>query len=127
VEFFPRPDGSPPVNGYSHAVSFSGPMVAISGQVPMDRHGRVVGVDDPPEQMRQVFRNLDIALRAAGSSLGRIVKLTVYLTDLNDLATFRQVRDEYLDPSSPPASSLIRVSGLVDPAFHVEIDALALA
>jgi enamine deaminase RidA (YjgF/YER057c/UK114 family) len=126
VKRFQRPEGLPPVSGYSHAVSFSGTVVAVSGQVPMDERGHVVGVDDPEAQMRQVFHNLGVALAAAGSDFARIVKLTVYLTDLDDLTTFRTVRDEYLDPSAPPASSLVQVKGFINPAFKVEIDALAI-
>jgi enamine deaminase RidA (YjgF/YER057c/UK114 family) len=106
-------------------VSFSGIVVAISGQVPMDEAGHMVGVDDPEEQVRQVFRNLGVALSASGSDFTRVVKLTVYLTDLDDLAVFRKVRDEYLDPSALPASSLVEVKRLINPAFRVEIDALA--
>jgi reactive intermediate/imine deaminase len=127
MNHFERPEGLPPVNGYSHAVSFSGTVVAISGQVPMDKDGCVVGADDPAEQMRQVFHNLGVALIAAGSDFARVVKLTIYLTDLEDLAVFRKVRDQYLDPAALPASSLVQVKGLVNPAFRVEIDALAVA
>jgi enamine deaminase RidA (YjgF/YER057c/UK114 family) len=115
------------VNGYSHVVSFSGTFVAVSGQVPLDEDGRMVGVDNPVEQIRQVFHNLEVALTAAGSDLARVVKLTVYLTDLDDLALFREVRDEYLDPSALPASSLVQVKGLINPAFRIEIDAIAVA
>ncbi|GGM46861.1 RidA family protein [Dactylosporangium sucinum] len=50
----------------------------------------------------------------------------MYLTDLADLPVFRAVRDEFVDPSRPPASSLVQVSGLVHPAFRVEVDALAV-
>ena len=120
-----RPEGSPPVNGYSHAVSFAGPMVLISGQVPLDAEGRLVGYDDAAEQTRQVFRNLGIALAAAGSTMGDVVKLTVFLTNMSDLAAFRAVRDDFIDLRRPPASSLVQVSGLVHPAFRVEIEAIA--
>ncbi|MBO3750663.1 RidA family protein [Streptosporangiaceae bacterium NEAU-GS5] len=123
---FQQPEGLPPANGYSHVVSFSGTLVAVSGQIPMDANGQVVGADDPAEQIRQVFRNLGVALSAAGSDFTRIVKLTIYLTDMDDLSVFRKVRDEYLDPAAPPASSLIQVKGLVNPLFRVEIDALAV-
>jgi reactive intermediate/imine deaminase len=122
-----RPDGLPPVNGYSHVVSFSGTCVAVSGQVPLDEDGHMVGADNPVEQVRQVFHNLGVALTAAGSDFARVVKLTVYLTDLDDLALFREVRDQYLDPSALPASSLVQVKGLINPAFRIEIDAIAVA
>ncbi|AUH44965.1 RidA family protein [Streptomyces sp. CMB-StM0423] len=121
-----RPDGSPPVNGYSHAVTCTGTMVAVSGQVPLDEAGRLVGANDAEAQVRQVFANLTTALRAAGSGLEHVVKLTVYLTDLDDLPAFRRVRDEIQNPALPPASSLVQVAGLVSPEFRVEVDALAV-
>ena len=120
-----RPDGLPPVNGYSHAVVFRGRMVAVSGQIPLDAQGTLVGPDDAEAQMLQVFENLSIALAAAGASLQQVVKLTVFLTDLADLDAFRRVRDAFLSKERPPACSLVKVAGLVNPAFRVEIDALA--
>ncbi|MEZ0065207.1 reactive intermediate/imine deaminase [Streptacidiphilus sp. MAP12-20] len=122
-----RPDGLPPVNGYSHAVVATGPLVAVSGQVPVDANGVLVGADgDAEAQLRQVFRNLAAALAASGADWEHVVKLTVFLTDLADLPTFRSVRDEFVDTSRPPACSLVQVSALVHPAFRVEVDALAV-
>ncbi|WP_405783572.1 RidA family protein [Streptomyces sp. NBC_00859] len=125
MEYFIRPAGSPPVNGYSHAVAFHGAMIAVSGQVPVDGDN-LVGKGDAETQVRQVYANLATALEAAGSSLEHVVKLTVYLTDLDDLGAFRTVRDEHQDAERPPACSLVRVAGLVHPDFRVEIDALAV-
>lgn len=124
-QHYVRPDGMPPVNGYSHAVAFSGRMIAVSGQVPLDGQGRLVGENDPLAQARQVFANLAAALAAAGAGMEQVVRLTVYLTDLADLDAFRRARDEHVCVDRPPASSLVQVSGLVNPAFRVEIDALA--
>ena len=121
-----RPAGMPPVNGYSHVVAFSGQLAAVSGQLPLDAQGRLVGPGDPQAQIRQVFENLSAALAAVGAGIQNIVKLTVYLTDLADLEVFRLIRDEYLSPQRPPASSLVQVSGLVNPEALVEIDALAV-
>jgi enamine deaminase RidA (YjgF/YER057c/UK114 family) len=120
-----RPDGLPPTNGYSQAVSFSGTMVAISGQVPLDADGNLVGPGDPRAQMRQVFDNLVLALAAAEAGIEDVVKLTIFLTDLADLPVYRQVRDDYINLERPPASSLIQVSALVHPGFRIELDALA--
>ena len=125
MQHYVRPDGLPPVSGYSHAVAFTGRMVAVSGQVPADRDGRLVGPGDPAAQVRQVFENLTAALAAAGATMEHVVKLTVYLTDLADLDVFRQVRDEYISAGRPPASSLVQVSRLVHPEWRVEIEALA--
>jgi reactive intermediate/imine deaminase len=124
-QHYVRPDGTPPVNGYSHAVAFTGRMIAVSGQVPLDAAGQLVGPGDPLAQARQVFENLAAALAAAGAGLTDIVKLTVFLTDLADLTAFRQVRDGRFPADSPPASSLVQVSGLVHPGFRIEIEALA--
>jgi enamine deaminase RidA (YjgF/YER057c/UK114 family) len=110
MQHYVRPDGLPPVNGYSHAVSFTGRMVAISGQVPLDGQGKLAG-NEPQAQVRQVFENLAAALAAAGAGLEHVVKLTVYLTDLADLGAFRLVRDEYIALDNPPASTLVQVSG----------------
>ena len=125
MEHHVRPDGSPPGNGYSHAVAFAGPMVVVSGQVPIDEAGDLVGEGNAEAQARQVFANLATALAAAGSGMEHLVKLTVFLTDLGDLGVFRDVRDEHIDTARPPASSLVQVAGLVHPAFRVEIEALA--
>jgi reactive intermediate/imine deaminase len=124
-QHFVRPDGMPPVNGYSHAVAFTGRTLVVSGQVPLDEQGKLVGPGDPAAQIRQVFHNLATALAAAGASMDQVVKLTVFLTNLADLDAFRQVRDEYIPLDRPPASSLVQVSGLVNPEFRVEIEALA--
>ena len=125
MEHYVRPDGMPPVNGYSHAVAFQGRLVAVSGQVPLDADGRLVGRGDPEAQARQVFANLEAALAAAGATMDHVVKLTVFLTDMADLAAFRKARDEFIRADTPPASSLVRVSGLVNPEFRIEVEALA--
>ncbi len=125
MRHYVRPDGLPPVNGYSHAVAFAGPMIVVSGQVPVNADGRLVGKDNPAAQIRQVFENLTAALAAAGAGMEQVVKLTVFLTDLADLALFRRIRDEYVSTDKPPASSLVQVSALVNPDFRVEVEALA--
>jgi len=125
MEYYVRPDGMPPVSGYSHAVAFQGRLVAVSGQVPLDADGRLVGRGDPEAQARQVFANLEAALAAAGATMDHVVKLTVFLTDMADLAAFRKARDEFIRADTPPASSLVRVSGLVNPEFRIEVEALA--
>ncbi|MGY5134206.1 RidA family protein [Streptomyces nigrescens] len=126
VQHHIRPAGAPPVNGYSHAVAFTGTTVAVSGQVPVDGDGRLVGEGDAEAQVRQVYANLATALEAASCTLDDVVKLTVYLTDLADLPAFRRVRDEHQDARRPPACSLVQVAGLVQPGFRIEIEALAV-
>ena len=125
MEHFVQPPGMPPVVGFSHAVAFSGRMLAVSGQVPLDADGTLVGDGDPRAQARQVFTNLGTALAAAGASMANVVKLNFYLTDLDDLPVVREVRDGFLPGPNPPASTAVGVRALVDPAFRIEIDALA--
>jgi reactive intermediate/imine deaminase len=124
-EFYVRPDGMPPRNGYSHAVAFTGRAVIVSGQLPLDHDGKLAGTG-PEAQARQAFQNLSVALAAAGADMTQVVKLTVYLTDLADLPAFRRVRDEYVSADHPPASSLVQVAGLVHPEARVEIEAMAV-
>lgn len=125
IEHLVRPDGLPPVSGYSHAVLFSGPMMVISGQVPVDANGNVVGKADPAAQVRQVFDNLAAALAAANATMAQVVKFTFFVTDMSLLPVVREIRDEYIDTNLPPASSLVQVAGLVNPDFMIEIEALA--
>jgi enamine deaminase RidA (YjgF/YER057c/UK114 family) len=77
--------GTPP--GYSQVVDVSaGRFIFISGQTAADRDGNLVGKDDFAAQAAQVFRNLGIALEAAGCTAANVVKLTVFLTDMENLA-----------------------------------------
>lgn len=120
-----RPAGSPPAAGYSHAVSASGRLIVVSGQVPLDADGNLVGAGDPEAQVRQVFRNIAAALADANATMADVIKLGFFLTDLADLPVVRRVRDEFIEVATPPASTLVQVSGLVNPEFRVEIEALA--
>lgn len=124
-QHYVRPEAASPTVGYSHAVAFDGPTLFVSGQVALDANGELVGRDDPEAQLRQVFENLETVLTAAGSDLTKVLKMTVFLTDIGDLDAYRRVRAEYLPMDPPPASSLVQVVGLVDPAFLVEIEAIA--
>lgn len=126
IEHHLRPQGTPPTNGYSHAVSAQGRTLYVSGQVALDPEGNVVGAGDAQAQLEQVFRNLDAVLAGAGASMRDVVKLTLFLKDINDLPAFRTVRDTYLDPARPPASSAVQVVALALPDLLVEVEAVAV-
>jgi enamine deaminase RidA (YjgF/YER057c/UK114 family) len=119
--------GSPP--GYSQIVEVSaGRILFIAGQAALDRHGAVVGKDDFAAQAEQVFENLGVALRAAGCSAAHLVKLTVFLRDMNNLQTYREARNRFFATVTPPAApavTLIEVSRLYGPDFLIEIEAVA--
>lgn len=121
-----NPSSFPKPNGYTHVVEASGGRTLyVSGQVSLDSAGKVVGVGDVGAQARQVFENLKAVLAAANASLENVVKITVFMTDLGGLSEFRKLRNEYF-PKSPPASSLVKVAGLVVPELLIEIEAIAV-
>jgi enamine deaminase RidA (YjgF/YER057c/UK114 family) len=123
---FINPPTLPTPPGYSQlAVLSGGALIVIAGQVALDAQGAIVGPGDFALQATQVFRNLVAALEAAGAGPRNLIKLTTFVTDLSDLAVFRQVRDQFLDPAYPPASTLVQVSRLFRPEFLIEVEALA--
>jgi enamine deaminase RidA (YjgF/YER057c/UK114 family) len=119
--------GAPP--GYSHVVEVSaGRIIFIAGQTALDRAGNVVGKGDFAEQAAQVFDNLTLALRASGCTPAHLVKLTVFLTDMNNLGTYREARNRFFASVTPPAApavTLVEVSRLYGPEFLIEIEAIA--
>ncbi len=113
-----------PVSHFTDAVR-AGNLLFVSGFVPVDGEGRLVGGDDVVAQVRQVFANLGAVLAAAGATFADVVKVTVYLTDIADRARINPVRQEVFGDTRP-ASTLVEVSALVVPGAKVEIDAVAL-
>jgi reactive intermediate/imine deaminase len=112
--------------GYSHVVTIpSGRLVWTSGQVPLDADRNVVAVGDWEGQTRQVFENLDAALRAAGAGWSDVVKLTIFVVDVSELPAIRAVRDEFVDTERPPTSSLVQVAGLFHQDVLIEVEAVA--
>jgi enamine deaminase RidA (YjgF/YER057c/UK114 family) len=119
--------GTPP--GYSQIVEVSaGRIIFIAGQTALDRDGNVVGKGDFAGQAAQVFDNLTIALRASGCTAANLVKLTVFLTDMDNLGTYREARNRFFASVTPPAApavTLVEVSRLYGPDFLIEIEAIA--
>jgi reactive intermediate/imine deaminase len=127
VRRFLSPETLPPPVGYTHVVDVrAGRVIYVSGQVPLDRDGQLVGAGDIEGQTRKVFENLKAALDAAGCAWGDVVKLNYFLVDVSQLAAVRAIRDEYVDTAHPPASTLVEVSGLFRDDVLIEIDAVAI-
>src|SRR5215472_16180205 len=122
----PAPDGVAPGRGYTHVVTGSGTLVAISGQVALDEEGQVVGAGDPAAQARQVFENLRRCLAAAGADFDDVIKLTYFVTDVAHMPAIRAARDDVFTAGRLPASTAVQVVALVVPELMVEIEALAL-
>jgi reactive intermediate/imine deaminase len=117
---------SPPF-GYSHVVEApAGTIVYISGQVPLNAEGQLVGGGDFAAQTRQVFENLTRALEAADAAWSDVVKLDYFLRDVDQIGAVRAIRDEYVNTANPPASTLVEVSSLFSPDVLVEIQAVAI-
>jgi len=118
------PKELPKTVGYSQAVRV-GNFLFISGQISEDSKGEIVGEGDFEKQARQVFENLRAVVNAEGGSLEDIVKITVHLTDMDNLAKFREIRSEYFKRDYP-ASTLIEVKSLVSKKLFIEIEAIAV-
>lgn len=113
---------APPISHYCDAVRF-GDLLFISGIVGVDERGRVVGEGDAARQTRQLVENMKKVLDAAGASFADVLKVTVFLTNIDDRARINPVRQEFFG-SARPASTLVEVSKLVRPDLLVEIEAV---
>ncbi len=103
-----------------------GNQIYIAGQTAVDENGNPVGKGDIETQTRQVFKNLQKCLEAAGASFDQVVKLNVYSTDLDaHLGTIAKLRKEYF-PKEPVASTTVQVPRLVHPDWLLEIEAIAV-
>jgi reactive intermediate/imine deaminase len=111
-----------PISHYCDAVRF-GDLLFISGIPPTDPSGKVVGGDDVAAQTRQVFENMKLVLDAAGAGFADILKVTVFLLDVNDRGKINPVRKEFFG-AARPASTLIGVKELAIPGMKVEIEAV---
>lgn len=112
-----------PISHYTDAVAL-GDLLFVSGCAATDEEGRIVGGDDAAAQARQALGNLAAILEAAGSSMGDVLKMTVYLTDVDDRARINPVRKEFFGDARP-ASTLVEISRLAIPGAKVEIELIA--
>ncbi len=120
-----RTDRAPGALGpYSQAVRAQG-WLWVAGQIALDPATGALVPGGIEEQTRQVLRNVKAILEAAGSGLDRVVKVTVYLTDLKGYETMNRAYIEFL-PSPGPARACVEVCGLPRGAL-VEVDAVAIA
>lgn len=110
-----------PYSHYCHVVR-GGQHVWVSGAVGINRDGGIP--DDTVDQFRLALESVDACLRHAGASARHVVKVTIFLTDISERAAINPLRIEYFGDNRP-ASTLVEVSALVDPAFKVEIEAVA--
>jgi 2-iminobutanoate/2-iminopropanoate deaminase len=120
-----RVAGQPePISHYTHAVR-AGELLFVSGCVPVDAGGMLVGGDDVVAQARQVFGNIETVLAAGGATFADIAKMTVYLTNVDDRPKINPVRQEFFGKARP-ASTLVEVSRLAIQGAKIEVEAVAV-
>jgi enamine deaminase RidA (YjgF/YER057c/UK114 family) len=126
---FLNPDGLARPGAYTPVVTVNGGRtIYVSGQVPQDATGELVGHGDLAAQVEQVYRNLALALKGAGAGLHDLVKINVYVVGYKPemRAVLNAVRSRYVSRENPPASTLIGVQALAREGFLVEIEAVAV-
>lgn len=102
-----------------------GNLIFTSGQAAIDENGNIVGKADFDAQAEQTFANLKRVLEAGGSSLRKVVKVTIYLTGMKNFPKIIELRGKYF--SSPwPADTIVEVKSLALPDLMIEIEAIAL-
>jgi len=112
------------VGPYSQAIA-TGDFVFTAGQIPINPATGKIEAETIEDQTRQVLRNVDAVLRAAGSGLHRVIKMTVFMTDLGDFQAMNGVYAEFF-PADPPARSAVQVVAL-PLGVQIEMEAVALA
>jgi enamine deaminase RidA (YjgF/YER057c/UK114 family) len=120
------PGLSKPAPGtYTHIVR-SGKTIYIAGQTPINAEGKRIG-ETMKDQLEQVMSNLLIALKSQGADFSHVAKTTTFVTSIAEFRTpeVAAVRAKYTGPN-PPANTLVQIQQLADPAFKVEIEAIAI-
>jgi enamine deaminase RidA (YjgF/YER057c/UK114 family) len=127
---FSKPKTLAPPPGYSYVVEATGPCrtVYFAGQLGLDMDNKFVGEPgDFRAQCVKAHDNMTLALQAAGARWSDVVKINNYLVDiLPNMATYREIRDRYLNPKAPPASTTVGVPALARPGGLFEIEAIAV-
>jgi 2-iminobutanoate/2-iminopropanoate deaminase len=113
---------SEPLSHYTDAVRF-GDTVYISGVAPLDADGVLVGRGDPAAQTKKILENMKLILDACGGTFADVLRVTIYLTNVDDRKKINPVRQAFFG-AAHPASTLIEVSRLAVPGMAVEIEAI---
>lgn len=125
-----NPDTLLTPRGYTHVVTVEGArkMVFVSGQVAVDKEGKLVGQGDLKAQVKKAAENLTAALKAAGATPADIVKTNTYIVNYKqeNYSSLREARATLFPSGEPPASTLIGVTALAVEGLLVEMEAIAM-
>ena len=119
------PAAPAPIGPYSQAVR-AGATVYVSGQIPLDAAGQLVGADDVAAQTHQVMRNLQAVLSAAGLTLANVVKTSIFVKDLSNFGLINDIYGSYFPADYAPARETVEVARLPKDV-QVEISCVAVA
>lgn len=124
-----NPEGLFHSNAYSQVVTVSGPgkTIYIGGQNAINAKGELVGSDDLFLQTKQVLKNIKQALASENATFDNVIKLNIYIVDGCDPAIgFQAFQEEVGKLENPPLITVLKVAGLANPSFLIEIDAIAV-
>ena len=116
------------MGAYSHAYKIdigNAEMIFTTGQIAVDNNGNVVFENDVSRQTEFIFESINKILHQAGSNIDDIVKVTIFVTDINDFDKISPVRNKYL-AKAEAVSTLVEVSKLVKDGCKIEIEAIAV-
>ena len=102
-----------------------GDLMYVSGQAAIDEQGNIAGVGDFDAQAKQTFENLQRVLEAGGSDLSKVIKVTIYIVDMDNFPKIVALRERYFTPPYP-ADTIVEISALGLPELEIEIEAMAL-
>lgn len=123
------PNGfTPTLGSYSHGLVVpvgNANMIFLTGQIAMDSNGEAYAPNDAEKQTEFVFQNISKILEASDASIDDVVKVQIFLTNINDFAKVSKIRNKYFEKSKP-ASTLLEVSKLVKEGCVVEIEVMAI-
>ncbi len=124
IQIKTKPD---PYEAFNIAQGYrAGDFIFVSGQAALDLEGNIVGEGDFEAQAVQAFENLRAVLTTAGSGMDKLIKVTIYVTDMANFASIVAIRERYFSPPWP-ADTLVEVSALALPELMIEIEGIALA
>ena len=122
------PEGASKKDTYSHGIAVpigDKEMIFVTGQIAMDKNGIAIAPNDIEKQTVFVFESIETILKEAGSSLDDVVKVVIYVTNINDFSKISPIRNKYL-ARSKPVSTLVEINSTVKDGCDIEIDVIAM-